>query len=50
MGLFVFGKKQQRITYIASGIGLMVFPYFITNVILMSLIGVALTVAPFLIP
>jgi len=50
MGLFVYGKKQLRIPFLAAGVGLMVCPYFIPNVIVLAIVGVVLTVAPFLIP
>lgn len=30
--LFIYGKKQQRIPQIVTGIALMVYPYFIENV------------------
>ena len=36
--LFVYGKKQQRLPQLATGIALMVYPYF-TNTVL-SLLGV----------
>ena len=36
--LFVYGKKQQRLPQLATGIALMVYPYF-TNTVF-SLLGV----------
>lgn len=50
MGLFVFGKKQGRPVHLMAGLGLVVLPYFITNVLGMSLVAVVLTVGPFLLP
>jgi hypothetical protein len=31
-GLFIYGKKQVRIPHLVAGVGLMVYPYFVTNV------------------
>lgn len=50
MGLFVYGKKQQRFIPLLAGMALMVCPYFIPNAIALAVVGVILTVAPFLIP
>jgi hypothetical protein len=49
MGYFVYGKKQQRILALLSGVGLMVFPYFVSNVWLSIVIGIALMALPFFI-
>jgi hypothetical protein len=47
LGYFVYGKKQKRGVPFASGIGLMVFPYFVSNSWLMVLIGAALLALPY---
>ena len=39
LGFFVYGKKQKAIIPILSGIGLMVFPYFVSNIYVMILTG-----------
>ena len=49
MGYFVYGKRQQRVAALLSGIGLMVFPYFVSNVWLSLVIGVALMSLPYFI-
>lgn len=41
-GLFVFGKKQQRLAHLLAGILLMVYPYFVPGVLPMIGIAVAL--------
>lgn len=46
---FVYGKKQKKVLPLLCGVGLMVFPYFITNMIAFVLIGVVLVVAPWFI-
>ena len=47
LGFFVYGKKQKAIIPILSGIGLMVFPYFISNIYLMILSGIVLVALPY---
>ena len=47
LGFFVYGKKQKAIIPILSGIGLMVFPYFISNVYIMVLSGIVLIALPY---
>jgi hypothetical protein len=37
-----YGKKQGRLPQMAAGVALMVFPYFVSNVLLMLGIGVGL--------
>jgi hypothetical protein len=44
MGFFAYGKRQKRLPHLIAGIALMVYPYFVPNVLAMLLIGVALTV------
>ena len=46
-GYFIYGKKQKRGVPFASGVGLMVFPYFVTNSYLLVLIGIALLALPY---
>jgi hypothetical protein len=48
MGYFVYGKKQQAAVPLLAGIVLCIFPYFVSNVYIMVLVGVALTVLPWL--
>ena len=47
MGYFIYGKKQKRGVPFASGIGLMVFPYFVSNSYLMVIVGIALLAVPY---
>jgi hypothetical protein len=42
LGFFVYGKKQRRAPHLAVGVLLMVYPYFVSNVALMLLIGAGL--------
>lgn len=47
LAYFVYGKKQQRFVPLLCGIGLMAFPYFISNTVLMVIVGLALSVVPY---
>jgi len=42
---FIHGKKEKNWRAMAIGIALMVYPYFVPNVILFFIIGIALTAA-----
>lgn len=46
LGYFIFGKKQKNMVVLVSGIILMLYPYFIENILLMLIIGVALIFLP----
>jgi hypothetical protein len=50
MGLFLFGKKTQRLPHLMAGLALMTCPYFITNVIAMMSVCIVLAVMPFIMP
>lgn len=47
LGFFLYGKKQQAVVPLFSGLALMIYPYFVSSTILMVAIGVALTVLPY---
>jgi hypothetical protein len=49
MAYFVYGKKQQMFMPMICGLGLMVYPYFVANTILLVLIGAAISVLPYFI-
>jgi hypothetical protein len=49
LGFFIYGKKQKAIIPILSGIGLMVFPYFISDTYIMVLSGIVLVALPYFI-
>jgi len=49
LGFFTYGRRQRAIVPLFSGIGLFVFPYFVSNVFLMILTGFAFIVLPFLV-
>ena len=47
MGYLIYGRKQRRSLALLSGIVLCAFPYFVSNVFLMILIGIIAMVLPF---
>jgi len=46
MGYFMYGKKRSRPEFRYTGIALMIYPYFITNNMLVALVGFALLITP----
>jgi hypothetical protein len=47
LSYFIYGKKQERIGFLAAGVGLCVYPYLVDGLALQILIGLGLAVAPF---
>ena len=47
LAYFVYGKKQQRFVPLLCGIALMAFPYFISNTVLLVVVGLVLSVLPY---
>lgn len=47
LGYFSYGKKQQSVVPLVTGVALMVFPYFITNTYAVVAVGAALIVLPY---
>jgi hypothetical protein len=47
LGFFVFGKRQKKVVPLVCGVGLMIFPYFVSNTLLLVAIGVMLIVIPY---
>lgn len=50
VGYFVYGRKQQKLIPLLAGIGLCVFPYFVSNLFASLAIGILLILLPWLIP
>jgi hypothetical protein len=46
-GFFMYGRKQTAVVPLACGLALMVYPYFVDDVVLMVVIGVALVALPY---
>ena len=49
VGYFMYGKRQARFAPLIAGMLLCVYPYFVTGVVWLVLVGVALMAAPFFI-
>lgn len=47
LAFFVYGKKQRLVVPLLCGIGLMAFPYFISNTVLLVVVGLALSIVPY---
>jgi hypothetical protein len=47
LGFFIYGRKQSAIVPLLCGLGLMVVPYFITNVLLLFGVGAVLVAVPY---
>jgi len=47
LGFFLYGRKQKRVLPLVCGLALMVFPYFVSNTILLVVIGVVLIAVPY---
>ena len=47
MAYFVYGKKQQAWMPLFCGLALMIYPYFVSNLIVMIGVGIALIVLPY---
>ncbi len=49
LGFFTYGKKQKAAVPLVTGIALFIFPYFISNVYLLVMIGLVLVALPYFI-
>lgn len=49
LGMFIYGKKAGRMVPLGAGLGLMVVPYFIPNLIALSAVCCALAASPWII-
>ena len=47
LGYLIYGRKQKKLMPFISGVLLMVFPYFISNPVMLVIIGTTLMVIPF---
>ena len=49
LGFFIYGKRQKAPVPLATGIGLFLLPYFVSNTYLLVATGAALAVLPYFI-
>ena len=48
-GYFIYGKRQRKVVPLICGVGLIVYPYFVTNTVLLFVIGVVFLGLPYFI-
>ena len=46
VGYFMYGKKRDNAITMLAGVGLCVFPYFVSNGIALGIIGIVLIALP----
>ena len=49
LGFFVYGKQQKAVVPLVCGLGLMTYPYFVSNVIMLVAIGCVFVAVPYFI-
>jgi hypothetical protein len=47
LGFFVYGKKQRAVVPMLCGVALMIFPYFVSGIIVTIVIGTVLIAIPY---
>ena len=47
LGFFLYGKKQRAPVPLVCGLALMIYPYFVPNVIALVAIGIVLAAIPY---
>jgi predicted membrane protein len=47
LGFLIYGRKQRAVVPLVCGLALMIFPYFVSNPILLIAIGIVLIAIPY---
>jgi hypothetical protein len=47
LGFFMYGRRQKAAVPLVCGVALMMFPYFVSNTVLLVVLGVALIAIPY---
>ncbi len=47
LGYFLYGKKQKAVVPLLCGLGLMIYPYFVSSMPWLVVVGAALSVLPY---
>lgn len=47
LAFFTYGRRQRAVVPLVCGVVLMVFPYFVSNTILLVALGAALVAVPY---
>jgi hypothetical protein len=48
MAYFVYGKRQQNAAFLVAGVILCIYPYVVSGILTLILVGAVLLAAPFL--
>ena len=48
LGYFIYGRKTSEFYFLVAGLILMIYPYFLKDVVVIGIIGLVLILAPFL--
>jgi predicted membrane protein len=46
-GFFLYGRKQKSIVPLMTGLALLVFPFFVTDIYVLIITGIVLVVLPY---
>ncbi|MGD8939476.1 MAG: hypothetical protein PVJ72_08850 [Gammaproteobacteria bacterium] len=46
-GFFIYGRKQRAVVPLMTGIALFIFPYFISNIYMLVIVGSVLVALPY---
>ncbi len=49
IGYFIYGRKQKAIVPLCTGLALFVFPYFMSSVTMLLIVGIVLVAIPYFI-
>ena len=49
LGYLAYGKKQRAVVPLVTGVALLIFPYFISNVFVLVTAGIAIMAVPYFI-
>ncbi len=49
LGFFIYAKRQKAVVPLFTGIALFIFPYFISNVYMLVIVGVILVTIPYMV-
>jgi hypothetical protein len=47
LGFLMYGKKQRLVVPLVCGLALMIYPYFVSNTVVLVVIGAVLTAIPY---
>ena len=47
LGYFTYGRRQRAVVPLLAGIALFIFPYFISNVYILVVVGIVIVALPY---